>query len=83
MVSLVPVNAPVVPVTVVSVPTSVSVVNTVVARPLASVRLVRGTNDPPSSVFVQVTTLPAVLTGLPVASASWALIVTSSPAMGV
>lgn len=65
MTALVPVNEPSDPVTVVAVPTTVWVVNTTVAMPLAPVVLVGAANDPFGSDFVQVTTLPDVLTGLP------------------
>ena len=54
-------------------------VNTTVAIPLPFVTLVGLAKDPPL-VLLQVTTLPEVLTGLPPASASCALIVTAAPA---
>ena len=65
MVGLVPVRASVVAVTVVVVPATVCVVSTTVARPLASVSLVASAKEPWPFDFVQVTTLPAVATGLP------------------
>ena len=84
MLELMPVNEPAsVPVTVVTVPATVWVVNTTVAIPFASVVLVGVANDPFGLDFVQVTTLPAVLTALLFVSVSCALIVTSVPAIGL
>ena len=71
MVPVVPVRlAPSVPVTVVAVPARVWVVKTTVAIPLPSVLLVALAKDPFAFDLLQVTTCPAVLTGLLLASAS-------------
>ena len=84
MVGLVPVNElPSVPVTVVTVPATVEVVNTTVATPLELVVLVPEAKDPCESDLVQVTVRPDVFTGLLFASASCAVIVTSCPATGL
>ena len=53
-----------------------------VATPLAFVVLVGEENCPPP-VLLQVTTLPALLTALLFASASWAVIATGAPAIGL
>ena len=66
-----------------AVPDTVCVVKTTVTIPLASVVLVAVAKDPLPSDLVQVTTLPAVLTAFPLASASCAEIVTSAPATGL
>ena len=58
----------------------VLVVNTVLAMPLASVVDVAVANDPPAPVLLHVTTWPALLTGVPVASVSCAVTVTGAPA---
>ena len=58
------------------------VVKVTVATPLPAVVLV-GEEKLPPLVLLQVTTFPAVVTGVPPASASWAVIVTAVPASGV
>src|SRR5438876_850384 len=86
MLALVPVRgvlASSVAVTVWTVPARVLVVKLTVAMPLALVRLVPEAKLPPAPVFVQVTVSPALETGLLLASASWALIVTALPATGL
>ena len=83
IVLVVPVKLPPsVPVTVVAVPDTVCVVKTTVAMPLPLVVLVAVANDPFASDFVQVTMLPAVVTGLLFTSANCAVIVTADPAAG-
>ena len=83
MFALVPVWESVsVAVTVWTVPAVVLVVNDTVAVPLALVVLVGELKDPPF-VLLQVTTLPAVWTGLPPESANCAVIVTDVPATGL
>ena len=59
------------------------VVNVTVATPLKLVVLVPEENEPPAPVLLQVTTLPAMGTGKPPASASCAVIVTAVPATGL
>ena len=59
------------------------VVNETVATPLAFVVLVGESNEPPLPVLLQVTVLPAVGTGLLLASANCAVIVTAVPATGL
>ena len=59
------------------------VVNNTVAIPLPSVVLVELAKDPFVPVLLQVITLPGILTGLPYASASWAVMVTAVPATGL
>ena len=84
MVALVPVKLPPsVPVTVVAVPATVCVVKTTVAIPEALVWLVAVAKDPFAFDLLQVTVKPAVLTGLLLASASWAVIFAVAPAVGV
>ena len=82
MLALVPVSDELsVPVTVCTVPTVELVVNVTVAIPLAFVVLVAVPNEPPF-VLLQVTVLPDVDTGLLLASANCAVIVTLLPATG-
>ena len=84
MVALVPVKLPPsVPVTVVAVPATVCVVKTTVAIPEALVWLVAVAKDPFAFDLLQVTVKLAVLTGLLLASASWAVIFAVAPAVGV
>ena len=84
MVEVVPVNEPPsVAVTVVVVPVTVWVVNTTVAAPLALVVQVPEANEPFESDLVHVTVRPDVVTALPFASASCAVMVTPSPATGL
>ena len=83
IVAVVPVRLlPSVPVTVVAVAEAVCVVNTTVAIPLAFVVEVAVANVPLPFDLDQVTVKPAVETALLLASASWAVIVTSEPAAG-
>jgi hypothetical protein len=83
IVALVPVIAFVsVAVTVVEVVGVLEVVNDTMASPSAFVVLVPEANEPPGSLFVHVTTSPAVWTGMPAASVSCAEIVTAAPAAG-
>jgi len=70
-------------VTVYTVPATVPVVNETVATPLTLVVLVPDENEPPLPVLLHVTILPAVDTGLLLASASCAVIVTALPAAGL
>lgn len=79
---VVPVMPPVAPVAVCAVPDVVLVVNETVATPLPLVVDVAEPKLPPL-VLDQVTVLPAVATELLLASASWAVIVTLPPAVGV
>ena len=80
MFPLVPDSTPSVPVTVWTVAAVVLVVNVTVAWPAASVVDVAAEKLPPF-VLDQVTVLPAVVTGLPLASANCAVIVTVLPAI--
>ena len=83
MTGLVPVlPSPSVAVTVCSVPATVLVVKLTVATPLPSVALVGEEKLPPFVLF-HVTTVPGIATGLSLASASWAVIVTLLPATGL
>ncbi len=84
MLPLVPVIGPgLVAVTVYMVPTVVPTVKLTVAIPLAFVVLVAAEKLPPVPVFDQVTTTPEVGTATFVASASWAVMVTTVPGVGV
>ena len=80
---VVPLLPPVVPVTVVTVPETVWLVNTTVAIPLPLVVEVPEAKEPFASDFVHVTTWPLVRTELLFASASWAEIVAVPPAVGL
>ena len=64
-------------------PAVVPVVKVTVAIPLPLVRLVGVPNDPPLPILPQVTVIPGVVTGALPESASWALIVTPVPAIGL
>ena len=80
MFPLVPESTPSVPVTVCTVPEVVLVVNVTVAWPAASVTELAAVKLPPL-VLDHVTVFPAVVTALPLASASCAVIVTVLPAI--
>ena len=84
IVELVPVSvgAELVAVTVVAVPARLCVVKTTVAIPSEFVVEVAKAKDPLVLDLLQVTTFPAVATGLPSTSASWAVMVTVEPAAG-
>ena len=58
-------------------------VKVVVATPFESVLDEVGLNDPPLPVLLQMTVVPDVLTGLPYWSASWAVMVTAVPCIGL
>ena len=57
-------------------------VKEIVAIPEASVVDVAEAKDPLALLLLQVTVLPEVATALPLASVSWAVIVTAAPAVG-
>ncbi len=82
--ALVPVRPePSVAVTVYVVSETVAVVNATEASPLAFVTEVVEPKEPPEPVFDQVTVRPARATGVPLASASCAVTVTTEPATGL
>ena len=80
---VVPLYVPSSAVTVCDVPETVEVVKLTVATPEPLVVEVPDAKLPPAPVFDQVTVRPLVETGLLLASASWAVIVTAVPATGL